>query len=342
MKLDARRVPGFLRDPGPCRAVLLHGEDEGMIRERAASLVRAVVGDASDPFRIAELGRDGFDAIPAEMAALSLSGGRRVVRVREVTEAAHENVRRALAGPGQALLVLEAPGLGKGRLRTLVEAAPDAVAIGCYQAEGRALEAAIRQGLEEHGVHATAEALALLAQALAGDHGVMRAELEKLVLYAGLGGTVDAEAVVECVAGAGSASLDEAVRAALCGRAAEADRSLEAALAEGVTGIAVLRTALAQLQRLHQAGLRVRDGMTAEAALAALRPPLFFKAREATATALRRWPPELSLRALGELRLVEIACKSTGSRPELLARRFVAALARQGVREGTRRPVSPG
>jgi len=34
VKLDARRVEAFLRDPGAVRAVLLHGEDAGLIRER--------------------------------------------------------------------------------------------------------------------------------------------------------------------------------------------------------------------------------------------------------------------------------------------------------------------
>ncbi len=55
MKLDARSVPGFLRDPGACRVVLLFGDDAGLIRERAEALVRVVAGTLDDPFRVAEL-----------------------------------------------------------------------------------------------------------------------------------------------------------------------------------------------------------------------------------------------------------------------------------------------
>ena len=54
MKLDARRLAGFLRDPGACRIVLLHGEDVGLIRERAEALTRAVAGGLDDPFRVSE------------------------------------------------------------------------------------------------------------------------------------------------------------------------------------------------------------------------------------------------------------------------------------------------
>jgi hypothetical protein len=35
MRVDARRVAGFLRDAWSCRVVLLFGEDIGLIRERA-------------------------------------------------------------------------------------------------------------------------------------------------------------------------------------------------------------------------------------------------------------------------------------------------------------------
>ncbi|HJS87316.1 MAG TPA: DNA polymerase III subunit delta, partial [Acetobacteraceae bacterium] len=83
MKLDSRRIPAFLRDPGNIRVVLLYGEDVGMIRERAEALTRAVAGGLDDPFRVAELARDEVDRLEVEAASLSLTGGRRVVRVRE-------------------------------------------------------------------------------------------------------------------------------------------------------------------------------------------------------------------------------------------------------------------
>ena len=94
MKLDPRRVPAFLRDPGTCRVVLLYGDDSGLIRDRAEALVRMVAGTLDDPFRVVELARDELARLPEEAASLSLTGGRRVVRVREAGEAALAGVRR--------------------------------------------------------------------------------------------------------------------------------------------------------------------------------------------------------------------------------------------------------
>ena len=68
-----------------------------------------------------------------------------------------------LKGAAPALVVLEAPGLpARSRLRSLVEAAPDATAIACYPEEGRALEETIRGVMNEAGVAIDGDALAWL------------------------------------------------------------------------------------------------------------------------------------------------------------------------------------
>ena len=106
MKLAAVQVAGFLRDPGACRVVLLYGDDAGMIRDRAETLVRAVAGSLDDPFLVAELSRDEMGTLPDEAASLPLTGGRRVVRVRDATDAATDAVRTILKGRAPALVVL--------------------------------------------------------------------------------------------------------------------------------------------------------------------------------------------------------------------------------------------
>src|SRR5213080_4034376 len=122
MKLSPQRVAAFLRDPGGCRVVLLFGEDVGMIRDRASALVRAAAGSLDDPFLVAELNRDETGRLVEEAASLPLTGGRRVVRLREASDAATAAVTAILKGSAPALVVLEAPGLPtRSRLRSVVE-----------------------------------------------------------------------------------------------------------------------------------------------------------------------------------------------------------------------------
>jgi DNA polymerase-3 subunit delta len=329
VKLDARQAPGLLRDPGKYRAILLYGEDEGLIRERAREVTQNVAESLNDPFRVAELDRDGWPNISAEMTSLAMTGGRRVVRVRDVTDSALDAVRVALRSAGDALLVLEAPGLGKGRLRTFLEAAPDAVTVACYAEDGRTLQDLIRGILGEFGVSAEADALRWLAEAVGGDRSVVRSEIEKLALLAGAGGRVDLVMARICAGDSAGASADDGFLAATGGRGAVADAAFERALSEGLNGIALIRMAISHLQRLHQARLKMQAGASASEAVQGLRPPIFYKAISGFSAGLALWPVEALARALEEARQVEIACKLTGSRPELLVRRFLAGLARQ-------------
>lgn len=331
MKLDARRIEAFLRDPGAARVVLLHGEDAGLIRERAGQLVRAVAGSIDDPFRVVELDRDGFAAIPDEMASLSLTGGRRVVRVREATDAATGAVQSALAGKGTGLLLLEAVGLtSRAKLRTLVERAPDGAAIACYRLEGRALEQEIRATLAERDVTADADALAWLGGQLGADQAVTRSEVEKLATYAGPNGHVDVVAARVCVGDLAGLSLDDALFAATAGDVAGADRALELAMAEGAAPVGVLRAMLMHVQRLQRARAAVDEGTPAGEAAKSARPPVFFRRETAFVQALAAWSsPALEL-AAGRIWDAERACKRTGSPAETICRNALVGLAQRG------------
>lgn len=328
MKLEPRRVEAFLSDPGAARAVLLYGDDAGLIADRARRLVRRVAGSAADPFRVAELDRDQHARIGEEMASLSLVGGRRVVRVRDATDGCTATVEAALAADGTGLLILEASGLpARSRLRAVIERAADAVAIGCYAVDGATLGRDIRERLQERGVAIDAAALAWLGDRLGGDLAATRGEIEKLALFVGPGGSADLAAVQHCVGDLAGVSLEDALFAATAGDMARADRALGLALAEGAMPVAVLRAALGHVQRLHRARLAMEAGATAAEAAKGVRPPVFFRREPEFVKALRLWPVARIAAAAAALWRGESACKRTGAPAEMICRGAVLALA---------------
>jgi DNA polymerase III subunit delta len=338
VKLAPQRVAAFLRDPGSCRLVLLYGDDHGMIRDRAGSLVRTVAGSADDPFRVTELDRDQVGRLADEAASLALTGGRRVVRLREATDAAVGPVTAALKGPPAAFVILEAPGLAtRSRLRSLVESAPDAAAIGCYPEEGRALADTIRSVLTEAGVGIDADALAWASDQLGADRISTRQEIEKLALFVGPGGRVDLDAAMACIGDLAGLSLDDAVFAATEGDVALTDRALELAIAEGATPVGVLRAGLMHLQRLHRVRLVADEGLNIADAVKAARPPIFFRRVGAFSRAVELWSSAALMTAMAGLAEAERACKRTGAPDEALSRNAVLALARRAAAGRTRR-----
>ncbi len=342
MKLAAQRVAAFLRDPGSCRVVLLYGDDVGMIRDRSAALVRVVAGSLDDPFLVAELNRDEAGRLIEEAASLPLTGGRRVVRLRDVGDAVTGAISNLLQGAAPALVILEAPGLAsRSRLRSLIEAAPDGAAIGCYPEEGRALEETIKATLMEAGVSVDSDAVAWLSVQLGSDQASTRQELEKLALFVGRGGRVDLDAASTCVGDLAGLSLDDALFAATAGDVAMTDRALELALAEGAAPVGVLRAGQLHLQRLHRARLAVDEGLSASDAAKAVRPPVFFRRLGAFSRALGLWPSSALLAAMSGLAEAERACKRTGAPDFALARNAILALARRAAAGSVRRGTVP-
>lgn len=336
MKLDARRVPGFLRDPGTARVVLLHGSDIGLIANRAETLVRTVLGQADDPFRLAELGRDSWPRLAEEMTARALTGGRRVVRVREAGDGLLAPLQSALGQAGDTLVVIEGADLpSRSRLRGFVEGREDCAAVACYPEEGRALEETIRAHLADAGVTASRDALSWLVAHLGADQAGTRSEVEKLALYVGRGGEADLEAAQACVGDLAGVSLDDALFAATAGERARMERALVLALAEGAAPVGVLRAAMLHVQRLHRARLGMTRGGSAADAAKAARPPVFFKQLPAFTAALSIWPAEGLLRVLGDLARAELACKQTGTRDVVLCQRVLARIAEQAAARRT-------
>ncbi len=340
MKLAAHRIEDFLRKPDRgMTAVLLYGPDQGLVRERADRLVAAVAGDSADPFRVADLPADVLREDPVrladETAALPFSGGRRVVRIRDGKETLTNAVRNLLSvGGGGGLVVVEAGELGpRSPLRQIFESDSKAAALPCYADEGGALRRVIEADLTAHGLGVTPEAMDILASHLGADRGVTRSELEKLALYKGQG-RVDVEDVLAVVGDAGAVSLDTIAYAACGGDFSMLDRALATASAEGLSAIPLLRAVARHLQRLAEALAGVARGGTAEQAMAALKPAVFYRLRSPFRAQMDLWDAARLGDALMLLTETELECKRTGAPQELLCQRALFRLAQFARRAG--------
>lgn len=339
MKIEPRSALKFLRAPDPgCRAILLYGPDGGLVRERGESLARLVVDDLADPFRVGELTGERIADDPArladEAAALSLSGGRRVVRVRPAGNEAAEAFAGFFKHPvGDALVVVEAGELdGRSALRKLFETAANAAAIACYRDEGRDLSGVIRDTLAGFKVTAEAAAAEWLAERLGGDRQVTRSELEKLALYVGAGNTATLADARACVGDSADIDLDDLVNATARGDAAALERALDRLWAEGATPIRILRAAQRHFTRLHLCAGLVAGGREESSAMKSLRPPVFWKEVASFRLQLRRWPLAKLPHALDRLLATEMECKRSGQSQmaDLLVGRALLDLAGEG------------
>lgn len=335
MKIQSRSVEDFLKNPGPSiAAALFFGPDQGLVRERADRLARAIVDDLSDPFAVVEFAAGTIAGDSArlgdEARSMSLGGGRRLVRVRDAGDSISAALEAYLEHPAnEAFIVLEAQDLApRSSLRRLCERADAAAAVGCYPAEGRDLERLIRESFAERGVECEAAAVGLLAERLANDRALVRQELEKLMLFATAGKPLSVDDVMACLGDTAAASADMLAVATGDGDIGRADAMLQRAWEEGMASVAILRALQRYFQRLDWCCEQMAGGGNAERTVARLKPPVFYKVRPAFEKQVGGWRTPAVRRAMQVLTEAELACKETGAPDQLVCARAVMSICR--------------
>ena len=330
MKLDARQADRFLQNPGDARAVLLYGPDSSLVAERGRGLARKLLGSLDDPFRLAELAGDQGNRLLEEATAQAFGGGRRVVLVREAVDGMARAVEAALDTRADSLLILMAGDLpARSKLRALAEKHRAAAAIACYPPEAAKRGADLESSLREDGITIERDALAWCAARIAAETGALKQATELLRLYAGPGGQLTLDDAVAALGDQGSASVQDAIDAALVGDAATADRALGLAIEEGATPVGIIRILLGDLSRLRLLAYAIASGTPARDAVSALRPPVFFRRAPVVTRAAMLWRETAISAAIAQALQAERACKQAAIPAEVICRQMLLRLAQK-------------
>ena len=333
VKVQAGRADAFARSPDTkAQAILVYGPDSGLVRERVEALQASVLKGDNDPFRMADLDTATLKADPArladEAASMSLTGGRRFVKVRDATDAISQTVEGFLDDIiGDALVVFYGGDLGpRSSLRKLFEGADNAAALPCYSDDARALDQVVREGLKEAGLSAEPDALTWLVSHMGGDRALSRREIEKLVLFKGGDGskTVTLDDAMACVGDTAAFDLDDLVYVMADGDQPAVQRIYGRMMAEGTSPISVLTAASRHLMRLHQVQ---GSGGSIDQAMMKLRPPVFFKRKGQFKSQAGRWTPKILARGLEVLTTAELQAKSTDMPGQALIERALMQIA---------------
>jgi len=334
VKVKPRDIPPLLKSVGTgVRAVLVFGRDEGLARERADAISKQITPDLTDPFQVAKPTLSDIKEHPSilldELAAISMMGGRRLVRVDGAGNESTEAAKLALASDqGDGLLVMTAGDLKPtSSLRKLMETAKNALAIPCYEDSSRDLMGLVQSVLADAGLTATQDAVAYLVDNLGSDRMVSRGELDKLVLYKGNeGGQVTLADAEACVGDTAALGINQVAEAVTGGDLKRLEKLLERARTSGENAIAILRTLQNRMMRIHLARGYMDQGMSAGEAIGKLRPPVFFAERDKFQLEVSRWSSRKVEQALDILMEAELDCKTTGNPADVICARALLRL----------------
>jgi len=271
VKVSPRDTDARIGRPDPSFiAYLVYGPDRGLAHERADKLAQNLIDDPNDPFAVTQLTDDDLKADPAcladAMAALSLTGGDRLVRVRLSGETGNGPIVSLLADIEQektsveAKLIVESGDLTpRGKLRKAFEPAQFCAAIACYADTSQSLSQLADEMLGVEGLSLSSDARNSWLPRLEGDRALARGEIEKLILYKGLSNQRDGDDTViiddiEAIsADQGEAALDEIVNSVMGGEQVGADSAYTRALSGGLNPVGILRALQRRIDQLAAA-----------------------------------------------------------------------------------------
>ena len=341
-------IDRFLSRPDPAiRAAVIHGKDRSGVSERAQILCKTVTPDLNDPFNVTLLTDSDIDGDEARLeealTALSMIGGRRLVRIRLGAEKAAIDKMLAAAlkvhadggyNP-DAMLVIEAGALGRdSALRKAAEGSSGAVGIVCYEDETGDVARMTREALALDKVGLTGDALDRFVARLPRERGLMRQEIERLALYIGPGSgrTIDLDELDAHLGVEPDASLQDAALQAFGGRPAPAQSGLRRAFAEGESAVMAVRQAALHLGKLRRINVLQANGVGAKEAAKA--SGVFWKQEAEMLRQARSWRLESLDAVLDSINLADVASKTTGMPDQLIAERLLLEISARARRLG--------
>ncbi len=335
MKITGQAISKMLAKLGTeTRAVLLFGQDEALVRERSNMIAHQILDNLNDPFRVSDLAMADVVSDPArladEAAAMSLTGGSRLVRLRDATDAATEALATALdQTASHSLIIVTAGDLAvKSKLRSLCEGHLQVAAVACYAEDARTLAQGLRKRAETQGYTLDQDTAEAIVASAGAERDVAKNELDKLILFAGSETRrLDLVMVNAVCAERGAGEFAELVASVCDGKAGLADEHINRLYADGENGIGLLRVVSRRLWQLANAQAAIAEGMSADTCAERTLGRMAWKEKPAFMRQLSRWSAPRLTTALARVMQAERDGKQTGADQNLLAARALLALA---------------
>ncbi len=331
MKAKVHEIRARLqKPPEDIRLYLLHGPDEAAANELADLLGRALGPDAERiDFDGAAL-RTQPGRLADEAASMSLFGERRYIRVAGAGEETLEALSLLLNADraGNPVVVIAPAVRNTAKIVKLAQGAPNAVAAALYLPEG-ADAAKLAAGIaRDHGIRLSADAADTLAKGCGADRTIITREIEKLALFLDAAPDrprkADAAVLAEISAVIDEGEFGGAIEALIDGDPARLGEEMRVLIGAGTSPVPLLRQMGKRLIALADMRVQIEGGASTDQVLARV----FWKEKDATARALRRWDPAHLARGLARVREAERAVMASGNAGPVVAEQAVVTLAR--------------
>ena len=310
MKLTSAKIDSVLQllKSGVAKAVLFYGPDKGLITHCADSIVKSL-GHTTFTTTYKEFLEKGAET---SLKNTTLFGGKEIIKVTETSQTIDGTLKEVLLDRIQHMPIFIADELStSSSTRKFFESEDSLIAIGCYPEDENTILRLVSQKIITNGKKISQDALKYFAQNTAGDRGFINSELDKLLLYTNNKAHITLEDVENVVSVGINSSPDNLCIAFVSKNAAVYFNELEKLLLENISAVWVIRALVRYYINLYVVVEKKSHGITLDAAVSGLKPPIFFKYIDAFKKNAATTTKEDILMALRILQKAEIDAKQS-------------------------------
>ena len=323
MKIQTRQIAGLLKQPpAHMRAFLFHGNDIGLIHERALALASHYSDNLDDVFSVTRLDSGAVEndvsVIADALSSIAVFAETRVVIVRgrgtELVEACKlaltpRDDNPPLAG---AVLIVEARETTTSHaIVKLFESGDICASIGCYADDSGTIRDLVQASFAELSIRVDRDVMDLIVARLGADRASSRREIEKLALMAGQGGSLTAQDIEDALEDSTVLAIDDVASAVADGDIIRLQNAITKAWSEDANPVMVIRGCHNYFRNLLITAHAVSTGSARDVAIKSLRPPVHFKIQGRMAAQLQKWGYNQAMAALDKLQDIELTIKSS-------------------------------
>ena len=302
--------------PPQIRCVLIYGSNEGMITTLTQNFTKAISPDIYDAFHVSYLEMSDITSdvgvLYAEYNAQSLMGGRRVVVVKEATNALAKTLKELLTdSSSDSLLIITSTSLKtKDTLVGMSKESQEFYSIGCYDDRDEDITSFASKFIARNGFNIDNTSFQLLCSRLSNDRKISANELDKLITYMGNNKSITTKDILTVVSDTAAASQEDMNYFVALGHVQKAISSYNRLIFEGENPVSIVRSLSYHFMKLLDCIVKMEKGETAEKIIASFRPPLIFFRKSSYLAQLRLWNRNRIMNALALLYQTERDCKS--------------------------------
>ena len=315
--------------------LLIYGPNEGLIRDDILKIAQSFrQKKGTDEITINGKAVDeNQNIIDEEIRSFSLFSEQKIIHLENIKDKHLQFFENTDFENNKVLVIIKSENLNKNsKIRSFFEKHKEYAAIPCYEDDVRSTMNLISQFQSNHKIKFNSDIKNYLIQNLSTDRIISKNELEKILLVISHkeNEQIKFEDIQAILNDSSSNSLNIINEYVMYGKVNQVSKNLYRIFDEGTNAVAIIRSLLNYLVRLHKTQIEIKKTGNFDEAIKQLKPAVFWKDKDNFRNHCSKWPTKDILHYIEILLEVEYMCKTQSSLNNEICEKYILSIAKKG------------